>query len=490
MLLSFKILAYGSLLINMDEDYSSKKLYFDINSPTLLASKLGLITTMRVDLSRMIFGFSEKSKLNSEKNNSDIEDVTGQTIEYNKINIDFDKLISNENDKGIIELHNYFKNAYATSKNKYTGMFKGKNLIYILGESFYPIAIDKNLTPTLYKLYSSGFNFTNFYTPLYPVSTSDGEYITATSLIPKEGVWSGKVSSSNYFPYVLGNAFKSIGYQALAYHNHKGAYYSRDLYIPNWGYNYKACKMGLDINCRQWPESDLEMVDATYKEFVSKEPFLTYYITVSGHLNYTKLGNSMVKKNWDYVKNLPYSDKVKSYIACNIELDKALENLIKYLTEAKTLDDTVIAISSDHYPYGLTLDEINEISKNKRDNDFEKHHSSFILWNNKMSPIKIDKIASSLDILPTLLNLFGFEYDSRILMGRDILSDSDSLVIFANRSWITDNGKYNSITKEFTNYGNIKNSDGYIKDINDEIYNKFYLSKKIIETDYYRKLFK
>lgn len=488
----FQVAAAFSLLINKDESYSAKQLYYDTHSPTLSTSKLGLITTMRLDLKRLVFGFEEKSNLNTKPVNNDQnnKDDEVEKIEYNVMEIDFDSLINKESSSTIKDMHSYFKNATATKKNKYTGMFKSKNLIVFLAESFYPIAIDKDLTPTLYKLYNEGFKFPNFYTPVFPVSTTDGEYITVTSLIPKEGVWSAYRSSNNYFPFVLGNAFKNIGYKTTAYHDHSATYYYRNLSHPNYGYDFYACKRGLDINCKIWPESDLEMIDKTYSSYMTNEPFLTYYITVSGHLRYTKMGNYIANKNWSYVKDLNYSEGVKAYMACHIELDKAIANLIKYLEETGTLDDTVIAISGDHYPYGLTLDEINEKSTYMRDDNFEKHHSSFIIWNSKTKPVTIEKIGSSLDILPTLLNLFGVTYDSRLLMGRDILSDTDPLVIFSNRSFITNKGRYNSITGEFKSNDGKTVSKDYITDINKVIYDRFYLSRQIIDTDYYRKVFK
>ncbi len=89
---------------------------------------------------------------------------------------------------------------------------------------------------------------------------------------------------------------------------------------------FYACKKGLKINCKQWPESDLEMIEASYSQYVDSVPFMTYYITVSGHLRYTQSGNSIAHKNWDLVKDLPYSEGPKAYLATHIELDKALES--------------------------------------------------------------------------------------------------------------------------------------------------------------------
>jgi phosphoglycerol transferase MdoB-like AlkP superfamily enzyme len=253
---------------------------------------------------------------------------------------------------------------------------------------------------------NSGFVFNNFYNPLFPVSTSDGEYITDTSLIPKEGVWSAYRSKNNYLPFVLGNAFNKMNYKTTAYHDHTSTYYYRNYYVPNFGYVYYACGRGLNINCKQWPESDLDMINATYNQYMDNSPFLTYYVTVSGHLRYNTY-NSMAVKNWSAVKNLSYSTAIKAYMACNIELDKALAQLIQYLSDKGILDNTVIEISGDHYPYGLTLDEMNEKSDFVRDDNFDKHKSSLVIWSSSMKePINVDKLSSSIDILPTLLNLF------------------------------------------------------------------------------------
>ncbi|MDD2203320.1 MAG: LTA synthase family protein [Bacilli bacterium] len=491
----FQFGAVLSLNIKSEELYSAKALYYDTHSPTISTSKLGLLTTMRLDLKRLVLGFEEKGKIDPEDVEDEkdyIEDITKPPvkIEYNRMDIDFDSLILNEPNQTIRDMHFYFNNREATKKNDYTGLFKGKNLIIFLAESFDPIAIDEEITPTLYKLYNEGFQFPNFYTPLFPVSTTDGEYITVTSLLPKEGVWSAYRSCNNYFPFVLGNSFKNIDYKTTAYHNHSASYYYRNLSHPNYGYEYIACERGLNINCKRWPESDLEMIDATYNYYAADTPYVTYYVTVSGHLRYTKVGNSMSYKNWKYVSDLDYSNSIKAYMAAQLELDRAIESLIKQLTASNELENTVIAVSSDHYPYGLTLDEINEKSSYVRDDNFEKHHSSFLLWNSNTKSVKIDKLGSSLDILPTLLNLFGVSYDSRLLMGSDLLSDSEPIVIFSNRSFITDKGKYNSITNTFESINGENVPKEYINGINKQIYDKFYLSTKILDTDYYRKVFK
>ena len=486
-------------LIKSNDIYSNKNLYSNIHSPLLTAERFGLITTFRLDCQRLIFGFKEKD-LEVEIPNTNMDNEIDSSydddkieITYNELEIDWDYLINNESDETIKSMHNYFSLQSPTNKNDYTGMFEGKNLIVFVAEAFSPMAINEELTPNLYKLYSEGFQFTNFYTPLFPVSTADGEYITDTSLIPKEGVWSIYRIKGNYMPYSYANVFENLGYTSRAYHNNSYNYYNRDIYLETMGYDsYLACKNGLEkrINCKIWPQSDYQMVNTTIDDYINDEHFITYYMTVSGHLEYSKIGNMMVSWNWDKVKDLPLSNAAKSYLACNIEFDKAIGELINRLEQAGKLDNTVIAISGDHYPYGLTLEQVNELSDYQKDENFELHHMSFLLWNSEMqNSIKIEKYSSSLDILPTILNLFGIEYDSRLLIGTDILSNSMPLVIYSNRSFITDKCRYNSLTKEIIPNGNTTCTEEEVNTINNIIYNKFKYSKLILENDYYRKLY-
>jgi len=480
------------LLFPQNSIYSNKHLYFDLHAPLLTVEKMGVLTMMRLDVVRFVTGFEESLEVGEVSSlPSDTKSEENKKVEYNALEIDFDKLIEEENDEVIRDMHTYFSKQEASNKNEYTGMFQGKNLIVFVAEAFSQLAIDKELTPTLYKLYEQGFQFDNFYTPLFPVSTADGEYMTDTSLIPKEGVWSLAKLKGNYMPYSYANVFKNLGYTNHAYHNNTATYYKRDVYLKAMGYDsFKACGRGLDINCKIWPQSDVEMINATVSDYLQDEHFLAYYMTVSGHLEYTRNGNMMVTKNWNLVKDLNYSDKAKSYLAANIELDRAVAKLIEELEKAGRLEDTVIAISGDHYPYGLTLDEVNELSSYERDADFEIHHMPFLVWNSEMEDsVKVEKYGSSLDVLPTILNLFGVEYDSRVLMGRDLLSDSPGLVIFSNRSFICPKGKYNSIQKVFTSFDGSSVDEEYISQLQAIVYNKYKYSKLVLEKDYYRKLF-
>lgn len=458
-----------------NKDISLYDLYYNTNNIPLSIQKMGVLSSTGLDIYRNIFGFDDKViEVNYEEENND-EDL----FVYEKNNLDLD-LSSNKLNKDIKE---YIDNNPGTSKNKYTGMFENKNLIFVVAESFSEIGIDKDRTPTLYKLTNNGFIFDNFYVPYY-LSTIGGEFQSLTGLYPNYSTLTKWKSGENSFPYGLATVFKEKGYNTYAYHAHDGYFQNRYKYLKALGFdNFKACNMGLNINCNMWPESDIEMIKATTNDYInSDKPFMTYYMTVSGHLDYTKESNSIVSKNWDLVKNLDYSDKAKSYLATQIELDRAMESLLKELENKGILDDTVIVLLADHYPYGLSLEEINELSSYKRDELFEINHNSLVIYNSAMKNVNISKTGMPIDVLPTIYNLFDIRYDSRLLAGSDLLSNSDGMVILDNLSWITDRGRYNSLNGKYS--GDI-DSD-YISNINNIIQNKIIFSRNMIAYDGYR----
>lgn len=426
----------------------------------------------------------------------------------NIINIPFGTLAKNETDPTLQKLDQYFASLPATRKNEYTGMFEGYNLIYITAEAFSPYCVDEELTPTLYRLVNNGFVFRNYYVPPTGESTCGGEFMNCTGLFTNpnrpRGVYSFVQTSQNYLPFTMAHQFAHEGVTSYAYHNNNLTYYSRNLTIPNLGYIFKAPNAGtmstqeaLDNGLlfemehpNQWPQSDLEMIQATLPEYITADkPFHAYYMTVSGHMYYSFSGNYMAYKNRDAVADLPYSSACKAYIACNIELDHALEYLLEQLEEYGILDKTVICMSADHYPYGLTNSELSELAGHTLEENFELYKSNLILWNSAMeSPVYIDKPCCSVDIIPTLSNLFGFTYDSRLLPGNDILSTSPGLVVLlGNRSFITDTYRYNSMNKQTTDLNGtpVEVSSDELSAMRKKVDLQIAMNQLLIESDYY-----
>ncbi len=455
------------------------------NSIDLSVSNFGVGPAMIIDCERLIFGFQPSIDVAAAEVDPDgKQPAAGKKYDLNAMDIDFESLEISESSETVKMMHEYFSKQSGTYQNEKTGIFKGKNLVFVCAEGFSSLALSEKYTPTLYMMANEGYKFTNFYNPLWGVSTSDGEYVQCTGLIPKAGVWSMKLSSANWLPFTMGNQFSKLGSKTVAYHNHYAEYYGRTESHPNLGYVYKGLGTGLKVK-EQWPESDVEMIDLTTPEYIGQEPWHVYYMTVSGHLNYNWNGNMMCRKHRQDVADLQMSEACKAYIACNMEFDQAMKLLTERLDAAGQLENTVFVISGDHYPYGLTDAEISEFLGHEVEPEFEKYKSALIIWTPGMKPETVDKYCSTLDIIPTVSNLFGLEYDSRMLSGSDIFSTAPSLVLFRDKSWITEKGRYNAKTGE-----NSGLSAEYIGEINNIVNNKFTFAQMILENDYYSKVVK
>ena len=419
---------------------------------------------------------------------------TNQVLE-----IDFDALIAQAQAEGnstMATLHQYFAAQKPTMTNEYTGLFAGKNLIYLVCESFSPVVISQEMTPTLYKLYNEGIKFTNFYGS-FKNTTTNGEYSACLGIFPDmsraKNDGSFVTSKHNYLPFALGNIFNTqLGASSRGYHNFKGNYYGRNQTHPNLGYTCKFMNDGMRFSY-SWPSSDLEMMEQSVADYVNDPIFHAYYMTFSGHYTYSFVDNPMCRINKAATDHLEYSETVRAYIACHLELEKAMAYLMEQLELAGRLEDTVIVMTSDHYPYGLTNKQYNELTDEKKDNAFGIFENAFICWAYGMEdPIVVDTPCCTVDILPTLLNLFGLEYDSRLLIGQDVL-DPNALHIAAlyNGSFITDRVKFNSSNGKVTYL--VDESlvpEGYVEAINQIVQNRFTISKAILDYDYYRIVFK
>lgn len=484
-------LTLTSLEINIPNTESARKLYYSKNDLMQTTNTLGLSNALAIDTVKMVFNFEESVDL------GEIREFTkSEEVEYNVTNIDFDSLISREKDNTLKDMHTYFSSQEPTEKNEMTGLFAGKNLIFIVAEGFSSIAVDEVYTPTLYKLVNNSFVFDNYYQPIYNCSTSDGEFINQLSILPGVATCSMKETSKVYLPYSVGNILKNYGYKANAFHGWTYNYYSRDKTVPNLGYTYygydrykKGYKYALKGIKDQWPTSDIDVINSSYNIYSNEERFVTYYMSISGHLEYNFMGgNAIASKNKDLVSDMQASNAIKAYMATQIEFDRSLEILLKNLERDGILDDTVIVISADHYPYGLSTKEISEYASWMKDDNFDLYKNNLIIYNTEVETQHVSKYTSSLDLLPTLLNMFGVEYDSRLLIGRDIFSSSDDLVIFNNKSWITSKGRYNYLKHSFEAFNDEEVSDEYIDEINKIVELKFQMSKLLISKDYYRKL--
>ena len=394
-------------------------------------------------------------------------------------------------------------------------MFEGYNVIFITAEGFSGYMIDPEITPTLYKLSHEGFVFNNFYSTLHFTSTSGGEFQNLTGLYPKAGFPVSMTETGvqkTYLPFTLANQLNGLGYTSIGFHFNQNMY-GRELSHPNLGYDWRQfteCEHPLtgeinDYGNAYWPQSDDYMIEQTFDDYKDLQPFHVYYLTISGHLPYGFEDSQMSARNKELVEDLPYSEKTKAYIAANLELEKGLTRLVEYLEEAGIADKTVIAMAPDHIPYS-DLDVLEELAGHsfnadslenldEKTVDTDVYRNTWILWSGSMEePIVVDKPCSQVDILPTLSNLLGLKYDSRMLSGTDVLSEADPIVIFFSNSWLTERGMYNRYTGEFEPAQGVEMTEEeekvYVENVKYLSTNRLKLAQLIIENDYYRQAVK
>ena len=494
-LLALLLTVTGLMYAGRNKAFSVYHTFTNVDTSTDSSyKKIGMLATTAQELRYMLFGGSGSIMITPSSLN--ISDVprTYSSNSYNVIeSIDFTALADSTDSDILKATDEYLSNATPTRKNNYTGLLKDYNLITICAESFCPWFISEELTPTLYKLSHTGILFENYYGTFQSVTTN-GEYTMCMGLYPDMSRTktdsSFNVAGTNYLPFCLGNALKGLGYQAWGYHDYIGDFYNRNITHANMGYTFKAADSGLAMKI-DWPSSDLEMMEASVDDYInSGEPFHAYYMTFSGHYQYN-WDNAMSAKNRDAVKDLPYSEPVKAYIACNLELEYALEYLMQRLEEAGVADKTCIVLTNDHYPYGLTEDEYNELAGQTLDTTFEKYRNSFICYVPGLSEnIMVDEYCSTADILPTLLNLFGVDYDSRLLAGTDVLSSGLHVAVLSDKSFLTKTFRYDAGTETVIPADESTTVSGKLAEAY-RLYvdSRFQLSGNILNSDYYAHVF-
>lgn len=376
-----------------------------------------------------------------------------------------------------------FKEEELSSLNDYTGIFKGKNLILIQLESIDSFLLDRKVMPTFYQLSKNSINFTNHYSfTSGGGSTFNSEFMVNTGYSSAYNYnQSAYIFSRNTYTYSLPNLFKKEGYTVNAFHMNSKEYYSRGVNYKAFGYDsYNGLKdLNIYQNNEYWLDTELIKND-TFSNLIfnNDKPSVSYIITYTAHLPYkTSKGTCGMLTDEEGLTEL---DCLKIQAK---ETDDMIKLLIEKLKEKNMLENTVIALFSDHYVYTLENKEILDQYKETDNNLINK--TPFMIYNNGNVIKTVKQVNSQLDILPTILNLFGIEYNINNYIGRDILSKNyDPIVFFSDGSWYNGstyvaNGEYQSGKKI---------SSKTIEKYNLIVKRKMLLNDAIIKSDYFKSM--
>ena len=493
-LLYFCTLKLG-FMQNKLQTTTSLALFKKPSNPSLVVGDFGYIGFGILDIKEYFFpGKEQDIIINYNPDNVELNPNPSENEEekyHSQISIDNDiwkSIIEDEKKSSYNNLNKYFISNRTTSTNEYSKMFEGKNLIVIMVESGSNLLLNEEYYPNFAKIYNEGWSFKNYYSPRNSCSTINNELSGMTGLYSIYNTCTGnKYEDNTYFESIF-NLFNNSGYITDSYHDHDEYYYDRIKIHKNMGSGkfYNVKDMNLKYTGSEWA-SDAEMMEYYLKELDKKEgdkPFMSWITTVTSH-QYYRTSSKYYKEYGDlFDENL--SSDVRVYMSRLKVVDDALGILLNGLEERGILEDTVIAIFCDHYPYAIKTDNLGEALGYDIDEDNNMDQVPFVIYNKGMEKKEFNQYSTYVNLTPTLANLFGVEYDSRIYLGSDLLSkEYESIAIFADSSWKNEVGYYSSSTNSMKYYTEKEYTDEEILEINEGIALKLKMSSAAIKNNYF-----
>ncbi|MCH5167060.1 MAG: sulfatase-like hydrolase/transferase [Erysipelotrichales bacterium] len=490
------LLYYISIVIplfqNSFQSVSNKELFLTASNPSVTIDQFGELGFCFLDIKAMLFPVVIKEEYIVNHDNKHKVNENSRVFDDEA----WEMLIENETNEDLNYINKYLINRKATDKNSYTGMFEGKNLIIIMMESANDILIDPDYYPNFYKMLSNGWYFENNYSPRNSCATMNNEFSGMTSLYSIYNTCTAsKYKSNSYFESVFNLFNKQDNYITFSAHNYTQAYYPRKKIHTNMGSGeyYGVEKLGIKYSneYRNWSNDDdfmksvLKIID---KKTSNGQNFMTWLTTVSSHQPYS-YASIQGDKYYSMTKGEKYPTDVRRYMSKLKILDNGLGVLLEGLEKRGILDDTVIVMYGDHYPYGISTKNLNKVLDYNTSKDMNAERVPLVIYNPTVESQAFSQYTSYMDILPTLANLFNLDYDPRLYLGTDLFSkDHESLTVFADGSWKNENAYYNASKVKIKYYSSFEYRDEEIKAINDDIEEKIKVSSKIIKNNYFKYL--
>lgn len=489
-------LYYGTLTLKaFDSKFqmiSNKNLFLTVSNTTNSVTKFGTTAFSILDLRQKFFPITITDSFvlaNINNNYREVDDIKGISDQaWAEIN----ENTTNEEYKNI---NNYFMYNLGKVRNEYTGIYKGKNVIFILLESVNDVIIQyPELYPNFHKIMSEGWYFENNYSPRNSCATLNNEFSGMTSLYSIANICTGsKYKDNSYFQSVF-NLYNKEGYTTFSAHDYTDAYYPRREIHPNMGSQqyYGVQDLGIPYSNEyiNWANDDdfmkkvMEIIETKRQD---NDKFMAWLTTVSSHQPYL-VSSIQGNEYLDLTEGMDIPMDVRRYMSKLKYVDNALGILLDGLEKQGILDDTVLVLYGDHYPYGIPTNNLNEVLDYDTSVDKNAERVPFIIYNSTMEGKVFSQYTTYINILPTISNLFSLDYEADLMMGSDLLdSNYESIVIFADGTWKNENAYYEASTGKVTKYNDVYTEED-IYNITNRVNARLALSEKIIKTDYFRYL--
>ena len=395
-------------------------------------------------------------------------------------------------DEAAQKFHDYYDNReIQVSNNRYTGVFKDKNLVLVHMESIMDMFIDmkvndEEVTPNLNKLVRQGLYFKNFYTEVSTGTSSDTEFTLNNSLMP---VASGTVFVSYYDRTyeTIEKMLKEKGYYTFSMHANTASMWNREAMYNSIGYDDFYSKtsfnvtedttIGLGLSDHEFFKQAIPILEKIEKDH---DKYSGTIITLTNHTPWeggdlygefplTKTVTRINEKTGEEetVEDKYLEDtKIGDYIRSVHYADKCLGEFVDYLYENDMFDDTVIVFYGDHdaklasKEYNYLFNYSPELGRLKTEEDEGyvnydyyanelNRKTPLLIWTKDHKYVKeIDYYMGMIDVLPTLGNMFGFS--SKYALGHDIFEiKNDNIIPFPNGNFVTERVYYNNSKGEY-----------------------------------------
>ncbi len=463
----------------------NKYLFFSPTNSSVAVNQFGSTVYAFLDIKQLFFPvyFLDSGFEHTESDENDIR-VFDDTL--------WKEVTKEETDPTKKTLDQYFLSRKIAQPNEYTGYFEGKNVIVIMLESVNNIILNSEYYPNFSKILEHSWYWENNYSPRNACATGDNEFSGMTSIYALNTSCTSNVYPNNEYFTSIFNVFKNSQYTVTSYHDLDSTYYARDIFHKAMGSMayYDGNDLGISFdssNCLEWP-SDVEFVEKASAIFTQNTPFMAWLTTVTPHQPYDG-PSTYGDKYLSLFEDTNYSMELKRYMSKLKVTDDALGALINSLEQKGILQDTVIVLYGDHYPYGLVDSDVASVVDYDIHDFYEIERTPFVIYNSELEPVTFSSKTSYINILPTLANLFNLDYDPRFYFGEDLFSpDFSNRVVFADSSWEDNIARYDARSGLVTYLTNQRYTTLEIQKINQEINQKKQMSKLAITSNYFADL--
>ena len=380
------------------------------------------------------------------------------------------------------DMASYMESLDEVQENSMSGIYKDKNVIIVMMESMDDWIISETYTPTIKMMMDNGINFTQHYAPIFSTgATFNSEFALLTGSYSPNSGSAAYSYATNDFSQSLPNLFKAAGYEVNSFHYNEPTFYNREQMHLAFGFDDYV---SLLEETPDWHEAVLDeslaSIDSVYEKMTSGDKFMSYVITYSPHLPYST--DNYVCRYAAELKPELWNGGIDEETNC-LELQASLTDdffatLLERLEEDGLLEDTIIIGYADHYSYGYSdSDAMQALSDASGAATVDA--VPFFIYGAGIEPMSVDKVNATIDLLPTIANLFGLDVN-KYYIGKDIFDDRyTGLAYFNDYSWYDGHTYYVN--------GDVAYTDGTsdIEKINEIVSNNIRIGEMIVTEDFF-----